>query len=458
MNIIILGAGQVGSTVATELAKEESNEITVVDTNQQILSELQDRLDLRTICGNGSYPGLLEDAGADDADMLIALTNSDEINMIACQVASSLFHTPTKIARIRSPEYLGRPGLFAEDSIPVDFMISPESLVTEYIYHLIEHPSALQVLDFAGGRAQLVAVKAFHGGLMVGRELKTMNDVVPGIDMRVAAIFRGGESIQPSAECVIEAEDEVFFLAAREHIPTVISEMRKLEKPNKRIMLAGGGNIGGQLAAMMEKDYQVKVIETNPARTRELSATLNSTIVLLGDAANPDLLIEENIESMDVFCALTNDDEANILSSMLAKRMGAKKVMSLINRAAYVDLVESGLIDIAISPHQVTIGALLAHIRRGDVVAVHALRRGSAEAIEAIAHGDKTTSRVVGRPIEEINLPEGTRISAIVRGEDVIIAHHDTVIESEDHVILFLTDKKKIAAVEKLFQVGITYF
>jgi trk system potassium uptake protein TrkA len=276
--------------------------------------------------------------------------------------------------------------------------------------------------------------------------------------MRVAAIFRGGESIQPSAECVIEAEDEVFFLAAREHIPTVISEMRKLEKPNKRIMLAGGGNIGGQLAALMEKNYQVKVIEANPARTRELSAALNSTIVLLGDAANPDLLIEENIESMDVFCALTNDDEANILSSMLAKRMGAKKVMSLINRAAYVDLVESGLIDIAISPHQVTIGALLAHIRRGDVVAVHALRRGSAEAIEAIAHGDKTSSRVVGRPIEEINLPEGARISAIVRGEEVIIAHHDTVIESEDHVILFLTDKKKIAAVEKLFQVGITYF
>src|SRR5210317_1355699 len=220
MNIIILGAGQVGSTVATELAKEESNELTVIDTNQQILSDLQDRLDLRTICGNGSYPGLLEDAGADDADMIIALTNSDEINMIACQVASSIFHTPTKIARIRSPEYLRRPGLFAEDSIPVDFMISPESLVTEYIYHLIEHPSALQVLDFAEGRVQLVAVRAYDDGLMVGRALKTMNQVVPGIDMRVAAIFREGESIQPSAECVIQARDEVFFLAAREHIPT----------------------------------------------------------------------------------------------------------------------------------------------------------------------------------------------------------------------------------------------
>ena len=457
MNIIILGAGQVGSTVATELAKEESNEITVIDTNQEILSDLQDRLDLRAICGNGSYPGLLEDAGADDADMLIALTNSDEINMIACQVASSLFHTPTKIARIRSPAYLNRPGLFAEDSIPVDFMISPESLVTGYIHHLIEHPSALQVLDCAGGKVQLVAVKAYDDGLMVGRELKTMNEVVPGIDMRVAAVFREGESIQPSAECVIEAGDEVFFLAARENIPTVISEMRRLDKPIKRVMLAGGGNIGGQLAAKLEKDVQVKVIEAFPKRARELSAILDSTIVLLGDAADPDLLIEENIESMDIFCALTNDDEANILSSMLAKRMGAKKVMSLINRGAYVDLVESGLIDIAISPHQVTIGALLAHIRRGDVVAVHALRRGSAEAIEAIAHGDKNSSKVVGRNMDEIGLPEGVSMGAIVRGDKVIIAHHDTVIESEDHVILFLADKTKIREVEKLFQVGFTY-
>ena len=458
MNIIILGAGQVGSTVATELAREESNEITVIDVNQEILGDLQERLDLRTICGNGSYPNMLENAGADDADMLIALTNSDEINMIACQIASSIFHTPTKIARIRSPEYLRKPGLFSAESIPVDYMISPESLVTEYIYHLIEHPSALQVLDFAGGRVQLVAVKAFHDGPLVGHALKTMRQHVPGVEMRVAAIFREGEAIKPSAECIVEADDEVFFLAARKHIPTVISELRKLDKPVKRVMLAGGGNIGGQLAAMLESNYQVKVIEAFPARARYLSGMLDSCIVLLGDAANPDLLIEENIESMDVFCALTNDDEANILSSMLAKRLGAKKVMSLINRPAYVDLVESGLIDIAISPHQVTIGALLAHIRRGDVVAVHALRRGSAEAIEAIAHGDKTSSKVVGRSLEQIKLPPGTTIGAIVRSEEVIIAHHDTVIESEDHVILFLTDKRKIRDVEKLFQVGITYF
>lgn len=458
MNIIILGAGQVGSSVASELAREETNEITVIDVDQAILSELQDRLDLRTIHGNGSYPSVLKSAGADDADMLIALTNSDEINMVACQIASTLFHTPTKIARIRSQEYMQKQAIFGEDSIPVDVTISPENLVTEYVHHLIEHPSALQVLDFAGGKVQLVAVKAYYGGPLVGHELKTVRQDIPGVDMRVAAIFRGGQSLPPTAECVIEADDEVFFLAARKHIPTVIAEMRKLDKPIKRVMLAGGGNIGGQLAILLEKHYQVKVIEANLQRSKWLAGELNSTIVLHGDAADPDLLQEENIEAMDVFCALTNDDEANILSAMLAKRLGARKVMSLINRPAYVDLVESGMIDIAISPHQVTIGAMLAHIRRGDVVAVHALRRGSAEAIEAIAHGDRKSSRVVGRKIDEMKLPKGTSIGAIVRGNDVLIAHHDTVIETEDHVILFLTDKRDIRQVEKLFQVAFTYF
>ncbi len=459
MNIIILGAGQVGSSVATELAKEESNEITVIDVDQGILSELQDRLDLRTIRGNGSFPSVLESAGVRDADMLIALTNSDEINMIACQISHTLFNTPTKIARIRSQEYMGkRQDIFDPSAIPVDVTISPENLVTDYIHHLIEHPSALQVLDFAEGRVQLVAVKAYYGGPLVGHALKTIRTHIPGVDMRIAAIFRNGESIPPTADRVIEADDEVFFLAARKHIPTVIAELRKLDKPIKRVMLAGGGNIGGQLAKNLERGYQVKIIEREKGRCSYLAGDLHGTIVLHGDAANPDLLLEENIESMDVFCALTNDDEANILSAMLAKRLGARKVMSLINRPAYVDLVESGMIDIALSPHQVTIGAMLAHIRRGDVVAVHALRRGSAEAIEAIAHGDSRSSKVVGRRIDELKLPRGTTIGAVVRGEEVLIAHHDTVIESEDHVILFLIDKRNIIDVEKLFQVAITYF
>lgn len=458
MNIIILGAGQVGSSVATELAKEDNNNVTVVDVNQQILSDLQDRLDIRTICGMASHPSVLERAGAEDADMVIALTNSDEANMTACQVTHTVFDTPKKIARIRSQAYINHPELFSDGSIPVDVMVSPESLVTDYIQHLIEHPSALQVLDFAFGKVQLVAVKAYYGGLLVGHELQTIREHIPGVDMRVAAIFRNGESIKPEGNRIIEADDEVFFIAARKHIPTVIGELRKLDKPIKRVLLAGGGNIGGTLAKILEKDYQVKIIESNHERAIQLSEELDSTIVLYGDAADPDLLIEENIESMDVFCALTNDDEANILSAMLAKRLGARKVMSLINRPAYVDLVESSLIDIAISPHTVTMGAMLAHIRKGDVVAVHALRRGAAEAIEAIAHGDEKVSKVVGRRIEQLKLPVGVSIGAIVRGEEVIIAHHDVVIKTDDHVILFLTDKRKIHQVEALFHLAPTFF
>ncbi len=457
MNIIILGAGQVGSSVAEALAREEHNDISVVDIDEKILSRLQDRLDIRTVQGMGSYPRVLRRAGADDADMLIALTNSDEVNMAACQVAQTLFHTPVKIARIRSQHYMRHPDLFGDEGVPVDVIISPENLVTRYIHRLVEHPSALQVLDFAGGKVQLVAVKAYYGGPMVGLPLRAIREHIPGIDVRVAAIYRRGESVPPTADTVIEADDEVFFLAASQHIPRVIAEMRPLDKPIRRIMLGGGGNIGKQLAALLERDYQVKIIELSPERSRNLSADLNSTIVLTGDAADPDLLQEENIGSMDVFCALTNDDEANILSAMLAKRLGARKVMSLINRPAYVDLVESGVIDIALSPHQVTIGAMLAHIRRGDVVAVHALRRGTAEAIEAIAHGDRRSSKVVGRRLDELKLPQGAVIGAIVRGDQVIIAHHDTVIEPEDHVILFLTNKRDIRKVEKLFQVDITY-
>jgi trk system potassium uptake protein TrkA len=260
------------------------------------------------------------------------------------------------------------------------------------------------------------------------------------------------------AHTVVEADDEVFFIAAREHITHVIRELRTGDKKNKRIIIAGGGNIGKRLAERLESRHQVKIMERNPERARYLSQALGHTVVLLGDSANEELLLEENIESMDVFCSVTNDDEANILSAMLAKKLGARKVMSIINRPAYVDLMENQeAIDVAISPEQVTIGALLTHVRRGDVVSVHSLRRGAAEAIEAIAHGDENTSKVVGRSIEQIGLPQGTTIGAIVRGKDVIIAHHDTVIEAEDHVILFLIDKSKIHEVERLFQVGITF-
>ena len=457
MKIIILGAGQVGASVAANLASE-ANDITVVDEDATTLQDLQDRLDIRTVKGYASHPDILTQAGADDADMIIAVTRSDETNMIACQVAYTLFHTPTKIARVRSVEYLKHMRLFAQEALPVDVLISPEQLVTDYIQRLIENPGALQVLDFAGGKVQLVAVHAFYGGPLVGHELRDLKVHMPGIDARVASIFRQGKPITPEGDTIIEADDEVFFVAARKHIRAVMGELRKMDKPVKRVILAGGGNIGLRLASAIEGRYQVKIIERQEERARMLSEILDKTIVLLGDAADEELLLEENIENTDVFCALTNDEEANILSAMLAKRLGARKVMSLINRASYVNLVQSGTVDVAISPQQATIGSLLTHIRRGDVVMVHSLRRGAAEAIEAVAHGDRSSSKVVGRALDEIKLPKGTTIGAIVRGEEVIIAHHDTVIEIDDHVILFLADKKCIQEVERLFQVGVTFF
>jgi len=456
MKIIILGAGQVGSSLAGNLASE-ANDITVVDVDSRRLRHLQDRLDIRTIAGQASHPEVLLRAGAEDADMVIAVTNSDETNMVACQVAFTLFHTPTKIARVRDLEYLTHPQLFAQEALPIDVLISPEQLVTDYISRLIEHPGALQVLGFAEGEVQLVAVKAFYGGPLVGHELRTLREHMPGVETRVAAIFRRGHAIIPEGDTVIEADDEVFFIAARKDIRAVMGELRRLERPFRRVIIAGGGNIGRRLARTLENQFQVKIIDHNRVTATRLSEDLNRTIVLQGDAADEELLLEENIEQTDVFCALTNDDEANILSAMLAKRLGARKVMALINRAAYVDLVESGDIDIAISPQQATIGALLTHVRRGDVAAVHSLRRGAAEAIEAVAHGDRHSSRVVGRAVEEIKLPHGTTIGAIVRNDEVLIAHHDTVIEAEDHVILFVVDKRRIPEVERLFQVGVTF-
>jgi len=459
MKIIILGAGQVGSSVAENLVNE-ANDITIIDTNAERLVELQNRLDLRTVTGNCAHPEVLARAGGEDADLILAVTDSDEVNMAACQIAYTLFHTPTKIARIRAVDYLNHPEIFAQDSIPIDVIISPEQILTDYIRRLIEFPTALQVLDFAGGLVQLVAVKAFYGGPLVGHELRDLRDHLPNVETRVAAIYRQDRAIIPKGSTVIEADDEVFFIAARKNLRAVMSELRRLDNPVRRIMLVGGGNIGRRLAKTLEQGkYSIKLIDHNPERTRAVAEELHHTTVLLGDAANEDLLLQESIEDTDVFCALTNDDEANILSAMLAKQLGARKVMSLINRGAYVDLVQGvGNIDIAISPQQATIGSLLAHVRRGDVVAVHSLRRGAAEAIEAVAHGDRSTSRVVGRTIEDIDLPNGATIGAIVRGEEVIVAHHDTLIEANDHLIIFVVDKKQIPAVEKLFQVAATFF
>ncbi|MEM7027850.1 MAG: Trk system potassium transporter TrkA [Pseudomonadota bacterium] len=456
MKIIILGAGQVGLSVAANLVNED-NDITLVDNNPAALQLVSERYDLRTVTGTASHPSVLEKAGARDADMILAVTNSDEVNMIACQVAYTLFHTPTKIARIRENEYLTNSPLFAQEALPVDVLISPEKLVTEYIERLIAHPGALQVVDFADGKAQIVAIKATYDGRLVNHTLSSLKEELGDIEYRTVLIFRKDEPIIPDSETVIKSEDEVFFVSSKNSIHQLLKAIRQEETNLRSIMIAGCGNIGLRLSQILEDKYKVKVIELDPEKAHYGSELLESTIVLNGDAADEEMLLEENIEHTDVYCALTNADEANIISAMLAKRLGAKKVMALINRSAYVDLVQSNTIDIAISPQQATIGSLLTYVRKGDVAVVHALRRGAAEAIEAIAHGDKNSSKVVGKRIAELPLPKSATIAAIVREDDVLMVNKDTVIEAEDHVILIVADKKHVSDIESMFQVGITF-
>ena len=467
MKIIILGAGQVGSNLAEHLVRE-GNDLTVVDLDADKLAALQDRFDLRTVLGQASHPAILKLAGADDADMLVAVTLNDETNIVACKLASTLFNIPTKIARIRAVDYMKYPQLFAPENFGVDHVIAPEQEITDYLRRLIDYPEALQVVDFADGRIRLVAVKA-HGGFMVGHALKHLREHLqlmfrehPGVkgqmDARVAAIYRQDRAILPQGDTVVEEGDEVFFLAATENIRAVMKEIRRGDHHVRRVMIAGGGNIGRRLALNLESDYHVKLIDHNKKSTTLLAEKLPRTLVLTGNATDEDLLLQENIDEVDVFCALTNDDEDNIMSCLLAKRLGAKKVIALINRSTYVDLLQGGEIDIALSPAQATIGPLLTHIRRGDMAVVHSLRRGAAEAMEAVVHGDAKSSKLVGRRIEQIDLPEGVSIGAILRGEEVIIPHHDTEIEAEDHLIFFVPNKRYISKVEKLLQVGLGFF
>jgi trk system potassium uptake protein TrkA len=457
MKILILGAGQVGGTLAENLANE-AFDITLVDNRPEPLEALRNRLDIQTVCGHASHPNILRQAGADDADMLIAVTASDEVNMVACQVCYSLFNTPTKIARVRTLSYMSKEGFFSSEHMPIDVLINPEQVVTDHIRQLLEHPGALQVLDFANGRVQLVAVRAYYGGPLVGQELSLLSKHMPNVETMVAAIFRRGQAITPEGGTVIEPDDEVFFIAATEHINAVMAEMRRVERAFKRVTIAGGGQIGERLARAIEPYFSVKIIEYDAARCEALAESLHSTVVLNGDATDQDLLIEENIEQCDAFCAVTNDDEVNIMSSLMAKRLGVRQVMTLISKPAYVDLVQGGDIDIAISPQQATTSSLLTYLRRGDIAKVYSLRRGAAEAMETIAHGDRKSSKVVGRRVRDIHLPPGTTIGAIVRGNDVLIANGDLVVESDDHVILFLINKKYVPQVERLFQVGITFF
>ena len=453
MKILILGAGQVGSTLAKYLESDKENDITIIDKDEANLSSLQRHLDIKTISGHAYYPNILEEAGIKNMDMVIAVTRSDEGNMLACQMAHTLYQVDKKVARVRTAEYLHRKELFAPDAIPIDFVINPESLVTNYIKRVVEEPGAEQVFEFENGLVQLVETRAYAGTPIVGHPIKELHQHLPKISMRIVSLYRSGRTIPAYGDTVIKDGDRVYFVTKKASVSKVLKEFRRLDRAYKNIIIAGGGRIGLNLAKFLEKDHRVRIIEMNKERVAEIAEQLEDTLVLHGNASDEELLLEEGIESTDLFLALTDSDEINVIVSILAKRLGAHKTVALVKRNVYEDLAEqSDDVDMVISPDQITTSGILAHIRKGDTMMVHSLRQGKAEAIEIIVHGDNEHSDVVGKTVEEMNLPDGVVVGSVVRNNEVIMGSRTLVIEEGDHVLIVLSDVSKIHEVEALFE------
>ena len=457
MKIIILGAGQVGQSLAATLV-DEHHDVTLVDQSASALSECTDQLDIRTVVGRCSYPDVLREANADEADMIIAVTDSDEANMVACQVAYSLFHVPIKIARIRSSHYFIRPELFGRDNLPIDVFISPEQLITENILQELAHPGTSEALAFSHEGIKLILIKPYYGGPLLGKTLQQFYQAIDSTEVKALALFRKGELTPLTADTCFETGDELYCVALTASIEKCVSLLRRPPVTIEKIMIAGGGHIGKTLASKLADDYHIKIIDHNQELCEQLSKTLSQTTVLCADAADEDLLINENIETTDLFISLTSDDESNILSALQAKKLGAKRTMALVNRSSYLDLLGDTSINSVILPRNIMIGSILSHIRQGDVVRVHAIRRRQAEAIEAIVHGDEESSQLIGKALCDIPLPKSTQICGLIRGETVIIPSCDTVISPLDHLILLVLDKADLRAIEKLFKVSANFF
>ena len=451
MKILILGAGVTGSSVAEAFASEE-NDIVVIDFRQELLDALKDRFDIATVVGNAAHPSVLEQAGIDSTDIVIAVTDSDETNMLACLIINALHKRPKTIARVRAIDYLNNPKLFGPTGIPVDIVISPEQIVMESIRNLIEFPGVLHISDFAGGLVRLFSVKVVANGFLTGKKIKTLRERLSDGKTRVVAIFRQGKPTCVTGDISIETGDEVFFVAPRDEVQRVLKELDKLEAPLKRIIIAGGGHVGKRLALALEKNYQVKIIEKDPIRANKIANDLNHTVVLLGDCADEALLLDESIESADLFCAIPDTDGVNIISASLAKSLGARKTICLLNHNSYTKLLPGTGIDVTVLPNLETLGSILKHVRRGDVAQVTSLCGGTAEAIEAIAHDNNNGESVVGRRVDTINFPAGIVMGALIRNGQVIPIHHDTIFAEDDHVVMFAMEKKLVSNIEKIFQ------
>ena len=449
MKIVILGAGRIGSSLARNLSNS-NYEVCIVDEDKNKLSDLEDKLDIMTVEGHASHLNTLKKSGLDNEATLLAVTSNDEVNIVACQLAKKVFKVKKTICRFRDDVYFDQLSVFGEGVI--DIPISPEDEITSHLKELIDHPGSNQIESFANGKVKLVSVKAKKKGKLVGRELKGIKEDMPNIDAFVPAIYRKGNPFIPSGETIIKENDEIYFISSESNIGAIVDEFRDHEEQYSRIMIAGGGKVGFSLAKDLEKDYNVKLIDSNPERCMKLSKELDKTIVLSGSATDESLLKSENISNIDIFCALTDDDETNVMSSLLAKKMGAKKTMIILNNPSYLGLVP-GFIDIYIAPYRLTVSSVLQDLRDSDVAQDVILKVNlGAEAIEGIVHANEFTSPLFGKPIKDVPLPEGCVIAAIIRHGELIVPSSSVDLTLNDHLIIFLSDKNKINEVEVLFK------
>jgi trk system potassium uptake protein TrkA len=450
MYIVILGAGEVGSSIATHLVLE-NNDITVVDTHAGRLEKLQARLDIQTVCGCASYPDVLISAGIHEADMLIAVTDSDEINMIACQIAYTLFKTPVKVARIRSSHY-SSPQLFSNHHIPVDVRINPEHLVTSRLMRLINYPGAEEILDFYNGEILLSSLKFAPLHPLVESSFENVRGAVHDLEAFPVALYRQKKVFPIQEDFFIQPHDQIYFLSSPSSLYQIISRLGYNNHTNYRIMIGGGGHIGGKLARNLEKHYQVKLIEQDLEIAKQLANQLDQTFVLEGDIADSELLIEENIQETDVFCAVTDEDEANIMSCLQAKHLGAKQTIALINRKTYVPLIEDSPIDHAISPELITVGNILTKVRRGHMIKVHRLKNTSSEILELVLMNREEHAKLIQQRLGEIELPSHCYIIGIIRQGKLIEPNKQFKLKLHDHLIILILDKTELEALEALFQ------
>jgi trk system potassium uptake protein TrkA len=458
MKFIICGAGQVGSTIARHLAAEE-NDVVVVDQSEELISRLSDVLDVQGVVGFGSHPEVLEMAGASDADMLIAVTRDDEVNMVACQVAHSLFNVPTKIARVRHQSYL-QPmwaDLFSRDHLPIDVIISPEIEIARAISRRLQAPGAFEMIPLVNGKVRVLGVRCGADCPVVNTPLRRLTGLFPDLNIVIVAIAREGRILVPDGESQLLVGDDVYFAADAEHVARAMAAFGHEEPEARRIVIVGGGHIGLPLARMIEEKYpaaRVKVIEVDKAVAENATKYLERSVVLHGDAMDPEILAEAAVARSETIVLVTDEDEVNVLAALLAKRVGCQRAVVLLNNPVFGPLVTNLGIDVVVSPRAITVSTILQHVRRGRIRSVHSLGEGMGEIIEGDA---LETSPLVGAPLKDIDLPDGVVVGALVRAEEVIIPRGDTVIKPHDRIVLFAT-AEAVKKIEKMFSVRLEYF